>query len=129
MSGARTVLVLEDEPDIRALIAREVERMGFAAVEADSAEAALAYTGGLDLVLLDVLLPESTGVEVAHALRARAGTERVPVVFVTIVEPIASADRLDPPAAVVQKPFTRSALRAAIERALETDRAPPANGG
>lgn len=114
------VLVLEDEPDIRALIIRETERMGLAPVPCATAAQALAATGPLDLALLDVILPETSGVQVAHELRSRAATADLPIIFVTIVDSPSDIADLDPAPTVVNKPFDRTTLRRAIGDALDS---------
>lgn len=113
------ILVLEDEPDIRALIVREAERMGLSPIPCATAAQALAVTAPIDLALLDVVLPEMTGVQVARELRARPVTARVPIIFVTIVDSPDHIADLDPAPAVVNKPFDRAELRRAIEAALD----------
>jgi DNA-binding response OmpR family regulator len=113
-----TVLIVEDEPDIRALIVREVEQMGLRPLPCASARDALREPERIDLALIDVLLPATSGVTVAHELRRRQPTARLPIIFVTIVDDVAEIQDLDPPATIVHKPFQRAELRDAITVAL-----------
>jgi CheY-like chemotaxis protein len=80
MAGA--VLVVEDEREIRGLLRRYLERAGLAVIRTGSGAEALRLlgTGEVNLVLLDLGLPDVDGAEVLHA--ARAG-RRVPVVVLT----------------------------------------------
>ncbi|HEX6247873.1 MAG TPA: response regulator transcription factor [Nocardioidaceae bacterium] len=78
-----TVLVVEDEREIRDLLRRYLERAGHAVLSTDSgAEAIRLVTGGsADLVVLDLGLPDVDGTEVLRA--AREGGRRTPVVVLT----------------------------------------------
>jgi DNA-binding response OmpR family regulator len=115
---AGTVLIVEDEPDIRALILREVEQMGLRPLPCASARDALREPERFDLALIDVLLPAGSGVTVAHELRRRELTARLPIIFVTIVDQVAGIQDLDPPAMILHKPFPRAELRRVIAEAL-----------
>jgi DNA-binding response OmpR family regulator len=89
---AQEVLVVEDEPDIRALIVHHLERDGFRCRTAGSGSEALAAvrTAAPDLVLLDVMLPGMDGLEVCRRLRADAAAAAVPIIMLT-----AKADEVD----------------------------------
>lgn len=79
------VLVVEDDEDIRELIRYNLDREGFHVTEADSTEAALAHIGRheVDLVVLDLMLPDMDGLECCRRIRADAGTGHIPVLMVT----------------------------------------------
>lgn len=69
MSNPR-ILVVDDEPAIRRLVCRALERGGYTAIEAEDAEAALsAAQGKPDLVLLDLGLPDRDGLELIPLLK------------------------------------------------------------
>jgi len=76
----RSVLVVEDHPDHRALAERALRRAGLEVRTATSGEDALEKVNGTDLVLVDYGLPKMNGLEVLEAIRARRGP---PVVLVT----------------------------------------------
>jgi len=69
--GRATVLVVDDERRIRSLVRPYLEQAGFAVLEADTGQAALttASRAEPDLVLLDLMLPDLSGEEVARSLR------------------------------------------------------------
>jgi len=123
-------LVIEDDADIRALLQALVERMGWRAVSAATGEAGLAAAAADPpaLVLLDILLPDIDGWEVARRLRAADATAAVPILVVSI---------LDPPHNVagpglhvsVSKPFTAAAVRAAIGELFPDADQPQGAGG
>ena len=80
------VLVVEDEANIREMIALNLRLTGMEAVEAESAEAALpllAKKPGCDAAILDVMLPGVDGVELLRRMRAAPATRSIPVVMAT----------------------------------------------
>ncbi|MDT0305545.1 response regulator transcription factor [Streptomyces sp. DSM 44917] len=89
---AATLLVVDDEPNIRDLLAQTFRLTGFAVRCADGGAAALnaVRTAAPDLIVLDVMLPDLDGFEVARTLR-RDGC-RVPVLFLTARDEV--ADRI-----------------------------------
>jgi CheY-like chemotaxis protein len=108
---SKHVLVIEDEPVIRALI--EASLAG--RCEIDSAVDGLHGLESVarrrpDLILLDVGLPGMNGGEVLRRLRADEATATIPIVMLTGLEP---PDGIQPDG-VVTKPFTPNSLREAV---------------
>ena len=83
--SAQRVLVVEDEPDIAALIAYQLTREGFRVETTASGTEALAAANREvpDLVVLDRMLPGLSGDEVLLALKKEAATKEVPVLVLT----------------------------------------------
>jgi len=83
MSGA--ILVVEDEPVTRKLISASLERVGHQTILASNAlEAELLIRDALpDLVLLDWILPDATGVSLARQLRTDPRTKDTPIIMLT----------------------------------------------
>jgi two-component system alkaline phosphatase synthesis response regulator PhoP len=81
----RKVLVVEDENDIRALVRYNLEAEGFAVVEASDGEIGLSLAARERpaLVVLDLMLPGLSGLEVCRKLRARDDTTRIPILILT----------------------------------------------
>jgi two-component system phosphate regulon response regulator PhoB len=79
------ILVVEDEPAIRELIAVNLRHAGYVPVLApDAASAKRQIDAALpDLVLLDWMLPDSPGVELAKKLRADSRTRELPIIMLT----------------------------------------------
>jgi diguanylate cyclase (GGDEF)-like protein len=79
------LLIVDDLPESRELFCRRLQKHGFEAVGcSDGREAiALAASRQYDLVLLDVMMPELSGLDVLRELRAHAETSRLPVIMVT----------------------------------------------
>ena len=79
---ARTILVVDDEPTLRETLVEALEGEGFRVVAAaDGRQALSAFRAERpDLVLLDLMLPELSGIEVCRIIRAESG---VPIVMLT----------------------------------------------
>lgn len=80
-----TILVAEDERDIRELIAFTLKYHGFEVITADNGEQALqlASEARPDLLLLDVRMPRLTGYEVCQQVKQQPSTCDIPVVFLS----------------------------------------------
>ncbi len=79
------ILLVEDEPAIQELLAFNVAQCGFRAIQALDAEAALGHINRAlpDLILLDWMLPGTSGVELARRLRADTRTRDIPIIMLT----------------------------------------------
>jgi phosphate regulon transcriptional regulator PhoB len=128
---AAEVLIVEDEPDIRALIVHHLTRDGFRCRTAgDGAEALARLRAGLpDLVVLDLMLPGMDGLELTRRLRAEPAWARLPIIMLT-----AKADEVDRIVGLemgaddyVAKPFSPKELLARVRAVLR--RARPADDG
>jgi len=103
MSG--WILVLEDDPDGRQLLAETLATTGcdvVACADAAEAEAALDNHGPPNVVLSDLLLQDMPGTDFVVRMRSRPGFEYVPVIFITGMEPSLLADVRDP---ILTKPI------------------------
>jgi CheY-like chemotaxis protein len=112
----KRVLVVDDEPVIRALVAASLAGDDYEVAAAADGPGALAALEQLtpDLILLDVGLPGLSGDAVLSRLRAASATAAIPVVLLTGQEPPADAG----PTAVLRKPFTPTLLRNSIAAVL-----------
>ncbi|KAA3615154.1 MAG: DNA-binding response regulator [Planctomycetota bacterium] len=81
--GGARILIAEDEPHISRMVADNLEAEGYRVAVAVDGEAALntARAGGMDLILLDVMMPKIDGFEVCRRLRAEG--HRTPILFLT----------------------------------------------
>lgn len=84
-SPKATILIVDDNPDIRNILDLLLKSRGHSTLCADSGKAALALIAQQrpDLVLLDVIMPEMDGYEVARKIRSNPATERLPIIMVT----------------------------------------------
>ena len=79
-----TILVVDDERDIQDLLKYNLTKEGFRVRTASNGREALELASkGVDLVVLDVMMPEMDGWEVCRALRQNPATATLPVVFLT----------------------------------------------
>jgi adenylate cyclase len=113
------VLVVDDDPDMAAFLARMLEREGMEAhVVADGAAALAAVAASrCDLVLLDVLLPDASGFDICERLKSDPATALIPVVLVTALEDRASRVRGIEAGAddFIHKPVSREELVARVK--------------
>jgi len=121
----KTILVLEDEPTVMKLL--RCILAGYNLIEAGSAEEALRLFirqgRQLDLLLADLILPESSGVQVALMLRSEI--PGLPVIL-TSGYPVscwserdcADVERLGSPSVVVPKPFRAPAISNAVSELI-----------
>lgn len=118
--GAATILVCDDDPSLRELV-RAVLGSRYSFVEAADGTEALTLARELrpDLIVLDVMLPGLSGIEVLEAIRTDAALKSMPVVVITawshaeIEAQVAGADRF------VSKPFDPDDLSSAVEELLQ----------
>jgi PAS domain S-box-containing protein len=84
----RPILVVEDDPDSRALVRRTLENEGWSVVEAENGRQALAALPDCDpqLVVLDLMMPEMDGFETAARLRSDPAWRRLPVVVLSALD-------------------------------------------
>jgi len=120
--GKPTILVVEDEAALMALLRYNLERQGFNVEEASDGQEALLRIAEAkpDLVLLDWMLPAMSGIEVCRQIRRRPATRDLPVIMVTARTEDQDAVRaLDTGADdYIAKPFAVEALMARIRALL-----------
>ena len=80
-----TILVVDDEPDILELVRYNLSREGYRVLDATDGESALEriYQSPPDLVILDLLLPKRSGIEVLESIRNEPRTHALPVLLLT----------------------------------------------
>jgi len=118
---ARRLLVVDDEPHIGLLLRPRLEAVGFDVTLARTlADARAALAAALpDALLLDLHLPDGSGVDLLRDLRRQAGGAALPVVVLTAEgedRVLAELGRLG--AAVLSKPFSPSKLTAQLAEML-----------
>ena len=120
--GSETILVVEDQPIVAAVVAQALDELGYSVLQAgDGVEALERYEEHADtiaLVLTDVMMPRMNGVEFVSEL-SRAGHEP-PVLFMSgyTNNALASLTGLDRPIDLLQKPFEIAELHRRIRKAL-----------
>ena len=126
----KKILVVEDEKDIRDLLRYNLEQEGFGVLEAEDAELALALVQRERpaLVVLDIMLPGMSGLDICRTLRQDDETARLPIVILT-----AKAAEVDKVVGLemgaddyVTKPFSPRELIARIKAVLRRALGPEA---
>ncbi len=81
----KTILIVDDEAPIREMIAVALEMAGYECLEADSAQTAHAVIVDRkpDLILLDWMLPGTSGIELARRLKRDELTSAIPIIMLT----------------------------------------------
>jgi PAS domain S-box-containing protein len=124
-AAGETVLLVEDEPSVRLLIAEVLRELGYALIEAGSAEIAmpiLASNVRLDLMITDVGLPGLNGRQLAEI--GRQHRPALKVLFVTGYAEHATkrGDFLGPGMKMVTKPFSLEAVAVTVREMIESSR-------
>jgi DNA-binding response OmpR family regulator len=116
------ILAVEDEPELLELLEYHLRRSGYKVVTATNGRAALdaAQRTQPDLILLDIMLPELSGTEVAGRLRNNPLTMAIPIVMVT-----AKSEEVDEIVGLtvgaddyITKPYSMKVLQARVEAVL-----------
>ncbi len=117
-NDVKTVLVVEDDPWIRSLIADLLSSEGYNILQAPDGKAGLevAQREDPDVILLDLAMPEKSGLDVLHDLKSSKPTQDIPVIVVSAYAMLmmgSDARRAD---GVIQKPFDLADLLATVRR-------------
>ncbi|MFW6067670.1 MAG: sigma-54-dependent transcriptional regulator [Myxococcota bacterium] len=119
-----TVLVVDDEKNIRRTLRMVLEGAAFDVLEAETAEEGVKQVeaGGVDLVILDVRLPKMSGIEALEAIRGRPESERLPVLMVSGHASVAEAVQAVQMGATdfFEKPLDRDRVLVSVRNALKT---------
>jgi len=113
-----SVLVIDDDPDVRAFIVASLEEQGYRVRQASDGREGLAAMEREvpDLVVLDFIMPGMSGAEVAHQIRALRPDQ--PILFVSGYSETEAVKRTAPNAPLLAKPFRSDALQKAVRGAL-----------
>jgi CheY-like chemotaxis protein len=123
LENRKRVLVVEDDPWVRRFMLDVLSDEGYAVSEAADGRTAirLAEEQLPDLMLLDIAMPEFTGVDVLCHLKSSRHTRGLPVVVVSAFQYVLPASEAASVASVVTKPVDVDILLAVVRRALEPD--------
>jgi len=115
--GATTVLAIDDDPAVRELLQRVLNREGFRVVTAADGEEGMRLARALrpDVITLDVMMPVLDGWTVLSALKADAAVADIPVVMLSIVDDKDLGYSLGA-AEYLTKPIDRDQLRAILQK-------------
>lgn len=125
LRGKETILLVEDDPSVRAHVARQLEALGYRIVSASNADEAIKVIESdeaIDLLFTDVMMPGMGGRQLASVIRAFRGN--LPILFTSGFDESERAlgSEVAGGAELLRKPYVRDELAAAIRRALERGR-------
>jgi len=119
---AETVLVVEDDHGIRALMRKILHRQGFQVLEASGGEEALdladGHQGPIQLLITDLMMPQMGGREVSERVQAKRPGVKVLYVSGYTDDPMIQTGQLPEGTAFLQKPFTLGALLEKVRAVL-----------
>jgi PAS domain S-box-containing protein len=120
--ASETVLVVEDSDDLREIVDRILTKSGYQVMVAangpEALEMARDFTGHIDLLLTDVIMPQMHGSELAPRLIASRPDLRVLYMSGFAQPALGATGTLEPGVALLDKPFTEPALLASVREAL-----------
>jgi two-component system, cell cycle sensor histidine kinase and response regulator CckA len=122
MNHSKRILIVDDQEQNRLLLEAMLKSLGYASeLAASGAEALDKLDPSFDLVLLDILMPEMDGYEVARRIRDRSDCPSIPIIVVTALS--GKADRLTAVAAgandFISKPIDRMELQVRLASLLK----------
>lgn len=120
------LLVVDDDERNREILERRLKREGYATLSAESGRKALqmAAEHNIDLILLDIVMPEMDGLQVLETLKKNAHLQSIPVIMISALDEIQSVVRCIEMGAedFLPKPFNAVLLRARIGAIFERKR-------
>jgi two-component system cell cycle sensor histidine kinase/response regulator CckA len=126
LRGTETVLLVEDEEQVRTIVQNILRRQGYQVMAAQHGEEALLLSeqspGAIDLLLTDVVMPQMSGPELARRLVARRPEMRVLFMSGYTDETVIRHGVLET-VAFMQKPITPASLTRRVREVLDSDRA------
>ena len=116
-----TIMLADDDPEDLKRAAGALEGAGFRVVSATDGRTALQEALGrkVDLIIMDVSIPQLSGVETCHCLKAMPKTQKIPVVLTAAKKDPAAkalAERTHGSVRVLRKPFTNEDLVSVARR-------------
>jgi two-component system, cell cycle sensor histidine kinase and response regulator CckA len=131
--GTETILLVEDDPALREMAATLLRRLGYTVLTAGNGVEALSVqhersTGHVDLLFTDVVMPYMSGKELADRVRALYPDTKILFTSAYTENAIVHQGVLDKGVALLQKPFTPSALAHKLREVLDQPVAPKLDG-
>jgi DNA-binding NtrC family response regulator len=121
--GSETILLIEDEASVRSLVRGVLEGRGYTVLEASRAEEAMIFcqqhAGPIDLLLTDVVMPQTSGPALAEKLKALRPTMKVLYMSGYTDHAVFRNGALQGGMSFIQKPFTPQGLAQKVRRILD----------
>jgi CheY-like chemotaxis protein len=124
------ILIVEDHPDMRELLAWQIEMMGFTPISAKHGKEGIekAIAEQPNLILMDIMMPGMDGWEATRALRSNMVTKDIPILAATALFRDADLDRCIEAGCndYIVKPFTFQELQEKLRRFFPSSNGAPA---
>jgi PAS domain S-box-containing protein len=124
--GAETILIVEDDHDVRAYVVETLRELNYRVLEAHDADSALGLLDRkdvhIDLLLTDVVLSGMNGRELADEVKTRQPLSKLLFMTGYSRDAIVHDGRLDPGVEMIQKPLTHDALATRVRNILDAGR-------
>lgn len=121
-TSTKTILVVDDEEDIRDLVTFRLTRAGYSVIHARNGEEGVQVAGEKcpDLILMDVRMPRMNGLEATKAIRQNPVTASIPVIILTasVREDAVESGFLAGATDYIKKPFSPPELLVRIQAIL-----------
>jgi CheY-like chemotaxis protein len=121
--GREAVLLLEDSVEVRTVVRRMLDGLGYRVLEAENASEALEiaalHGAGIQLILSDVIIPDGTGAEVVRQVQARVPGIKALFMSGHTTQTLHRQNRLPAGASFIQKPFGRQAFGQKLREVLD----------
>lgn len=130
MQRSRSILIIDDEPKMTTYLSTLLEDHGFVAHVANDPEDGLARLETLrpDVILLDLLMPNRSGIQLFHKIARDERFKRIPIIILTGIQEHFVEDfreffttlKLEKPFAYLEKPVDPAVLLETVEKSLGT---------
>jgi len=122
----RKILLVDDDALVQRIYGRQLEQAGYHVLSAANGEEALEIAGreSLELIILDIDLPEKGGLAVLRELKGKEKTKGIQVIVITCVADYRlcrEAARGSGATAFMTKPFSRAQLMTEVRKALGSE--------
>ena len=123
MSAQKTILIIDDEPDVLAYLSTLLEDHGYATVLAKDGVEALAQVqkSPPDLITLDISMPEKSGVRFYREMKESEQWKKIPIIIVTGISEdfqkfISTRRQVPPPEGYLQKPINQEEMLGLVKK-------------
>ncbi len=127
VGGDETILLAEDEPDLREVTRMFLHSFGYRVLEASNAEQAIRtaelFAGPIHLLLTDVIMPGISGRQLAEKIQSRRPQTRVVYMTGYTDDMVVEHKVLEPGVQLLQKPFTKVELGMKVRATLDAGKA------
>lgn len=121
--GNETILLVEDEPGVRELVAEILSAIGYTVLSASNGDEAIEmsqrHNGTIHLLITDVIMPEMSGRELANRISAVRPDTRVLYITGYTSDAILHHGVLDEKIALLEKPFTPASIARKVREVLD----------